>query len=132
VQPHGWLAPSAALVAVTGHVFPVWLRFRGGKGAATGLGAFTPLVPLAAGCALLVFAGALVTTRYVSLSSMLGALALPVFAAALGAAPVVCVCAGGVAALIIVRHRMNALRLLRGTESRVGAARRATGEDTAL
>jgi len=120
VQPHGWLAPSAAAVAVAGHVYPVWLRFRGGKGAATGLGAFVLLAPLATVCALLVFVVVLVSTRYVSLSSMLAALTLPVLAVVLGASSAVGLCSAAVAALIVIRHRVNALRIVRGTESRVG------------
>jgi acyl phosphate:glycerol-3-phosphate acyltransferase len=120
VQPHGWLAPSAAAIAVAGHVYPVWLRFRGGKGAATGLGAFVLLAPLATVGALLVFAIVLVSTRYVSLSSMLAAVAQPVLVMALGAGPAVGLCSAAVAALIVVRHRVNALRIVRGTERRVG------------
>jgi len=128
IQPHGWLAPSAAAIAVAGHVFPVWLRFRGGKGAATGLGAFVLLAPLACAGAVLVFVVVLATTRYVSLSSMLGAVALPALAAALGASSAVSLCAAAVAALIVVRHRVNALRILRGTENRVGESRRVANE----
>jgi len=128
IQPHGWLAPSAAAIAVAGHVFPVWLRFRGGKGAATGLGAFVLLAPLACAGAVLVFVVVLGTTRYVSLSSMLGAVALPALAAALGASSAVSLCAAAVAALIVVRHRVNALRILRGTENRVGESRRVANE----
>jgi glycerol-3-phosphate acyltransferase PlsY len=123
VQPHGWLAPSAAAIAVAGHVYPVWLRFRGGKGAATGLGAFVLLAPLATAGALVVFAVVLLGTRYVSLSSMLAAVTLPALASMLGASPAVGLCSAAVAALIVMRHRINALRILRGTEQRVGAPR---------
>jgi acyl phosphate:glycerol-3-phosphate acyltransferase len=123
VQPHGWLAPCAAAVAVAGHVFPVWLSFRGGKGAATDLGAFAPLAPVPCAAALLVFAVVLVGTRYVSLSSMLAAVTLPSLGWLLGAPRVVCLYAVAVALLILWRHRANALRILRGTEDRIGTLR---------
>src|SRR5512141_411630 len=70
------LVALAALAAVVGHMYPVWLRFEGGKGVATGLGAFVPLVPWAALAAVAVFAAVAAATRYVSLGSVAGALAL--------------------------------------------------------
>jgi glycerol-3-phosphate acyltransferase PlsY len=116
------LWPSlAAAAAVLGHVFPIWLGFRGGKGVATGAGAFLPLAPGAAGIALVVFAATLAITRYVSLSSLLAAVSLPVGAALLGAPPPVWTSAAACATLIVVRHRANLERLRAGTESRIGA-----------
>ena len=69
-----------AVMAVLGHMYPVWLRFRGGKGVATGAGAFLPLVPLATAGALIAFALALALTRYVSLGSIIGSTMLAVLA----------------------------------------------------
>lgn len=121
-----WWVVAAALGAVAGHVFPVWLRFRGGKGVATGLGVFLSLAPLAVLCALPVFALVVWATRYVSLGSMTAAALLPLFVwllgrrgagAAEGLSPVLTAAAAG-AALIIFMHRANIGRLLRGTENR--------------
>lgn len=111
----------AAVAAVLGHVFPVWLGFRGGKGVATGAGAFLPLAPAAAGIALVVFAATLAATRYVSLSSLLAAVSLPVAAAVIGAPPPVWTCAAACATLIVLKHQANIERLRKGTESRIGA-----------
>src|SRR6185437_9969242 len=70
----------AALFAVLGHMFPLWLHFRGGKGVATGFGVFLVAAPIAALAAITVFAFVLALTRYVSLASILGAAVFPVFA----------------------------------------------------
>jgi glycerol-3-phosphate acyltransferase PlsY len=127
------LAPSAplrnmqalaALCAVLGHVFPVWLRFRGGKGVATGFGVFLVAAPLAALAALAVFGLVLLLTRYVSLASIVGAASFPVFAwftvqgdrSAFFLAVQI-----AVALLIIAKHTPNIKRLLHGKESRLGA-----------
>jgi glycerol-3-phosphate acyltransferase PlsY len=114
------LASLAAVAAIFGHMYPVWLRFRGGKGVATGAGAFLPLAPLATGCALGVFALTLAATRYVSLGSMAGAVSLAVLAAVTGAPRPVWVAAAAMAALIVWKHRANIERLAAGTESRLG------------
>ncbi len=120
-QPGGQVAPWAALAAVLGHLFPVWLGFRGGKGVATGAGAFLPLLPGATLIGLLVFGLLLASFRFVSLASLGGTLALAL-CAWLGAAPrplalaVTCV-----AALILLKHRENVIRLWAGTERRAGA-----------
>jgi glycerol-3-phosphate acyltransferase PlsY len=104
----------AALSAVIGHMFPVWLRFRGGKVAA----------PLAALAAITTFAIILLLTRYVSLASIIGAGSFPVFAWFFvhGEKPVFYIAVqAAVALLIIVKHHQNIGRLLAGTESRFGA-----------
>ncbi len=113
----------AGLCAVIGHLFPVWLGFRGGKGVATGAGLFIPLAPQALGVALLVFVFVLAAWRFVSLASILATLSLPVAAYLFGAGPVVSG-TGLIAALMLVaKHHANISRLARGTEPKLGAAR---------
>jgi acyl phosphate:glycerol-3-phosphate acyltransferase len=114
------LAALAAVAAIFGHMYPVWLGFRGGKGVATGAGAFLPLAPLATAGALAVFGLVLAATRYVSAGSMAGAVALAALAAATGAPWPVWTAAAAMAALIVWKHRGNIRRLLDGTESRLG------------
>lgn len=112
----------AALGAVVGHCFPVWLRFRGGKGVATTAGvAFGLGWPIGLAYAV-VWLGVLAALRISSLGGMSAALAAPVAAWLLGYpgyAPVL----GGIALLVIVLHRENVARLLAGTEPKVGGAR---------
>lgn len=112
----------AALAVVLGHVFPPWLRFHGGKGVAAAAGAFVMVSPIALGVAFVVFAIAVGVTRYVSLGSILGALALAVSVIALREPVVVSAAAVAVATVIILRHRENIARLRRGTELRVDSA----------
>jgi glycerol-3-phosphate acyltransferase PlsY len=118
----------AALFAVLGHMFPVWLRFRGGKGVATGFGVFLVAAPLAALSATALFAIVLAITRYVSLASILGAASFPIFAWFMvhGQRPAFFVAVQfAVALLIIVKHNPNIRRLLAGNEHRFGAAKTA-------
>jgi glycerol-3-phosphate acyltransferase PlsY len=118
----------AALFAVIGHMFPVWLRFRGGKGVATGFGVFLFAAPLAALAAITIFAIVLGLTRYVSLASILGAASFPIFAwfTVAGSRPTFFIAVQiAVALLIIVKHHPNIRRLLSGTEHRFGAPRTA-------
>ncbi len=121
-----WWVCAAGAAAVLGHVFPVWLKFRGGKGVATGLGVFLMLAPLATLCALLVFVFVVWLWRYVSLGSIVAAALLPLAVwslSTLGVSdraprPVLLVAILG-AALIVFMHRANVGRLLRGEESRL-------------
>jgi glycerol-3-phosphate acyltransferase PlsY len=102
----------AAVSAVLGHVFPFWLRFGGGKGVATGLGAFAALVPEASLAALLVFSVAAAVSRHVAIGSIAGALTLPAVGFALhGAGPAVWA-AAATAVLVVLRHRPNLRRML--------------------
>lgn len=119
--PASIVPPLAAAAAVLGHMYPVWLGFRGGKGVATGAGAFVPLAPAATAGALVVFAVTAGLTRYVSLGSVAGAAALATFAFILGSPPAVSWTAAFVAALVIWKHRANLQRLGKGTESRIGS-----------
>ena len=118
--PRPWGAAAGAVAAIAGNCWSVFLRFRGGKGVATGLGAFLALMPWAVVPAALVFALAVGVTRLVSLGSVLGVAALPLAAAALGY-PRAAVGAGLAAAVIVIaRHRQNLARLARGVEPRLG------------
>jgi glycerol-3-phosphate acyltransferase PlsY len=109
----------AGFCAVLGHIFPIWLRFRGGKGVATGLGAFICVAPKS----LLVMGGIFVAVvaafRYVSLGSIIATLALPLLAWKLDhLAGTPWLLTTAAALLIVIKHRKNILRLLAGTESR--------------
>jgi glycerol-3-phosphate acyltransferase PlsY len=118
----------AALAAVIGHVFTVWLRFKGGKGVATGFGVFLVAAPTSALCAIAVFTVILLLTRYVSLASILGAASFPVFAWFLvhgERPPFFFVVQIAVPLIIIAKHHENIRRLLAGTESRFGAKKTA-------
>lgn len=127
IEPSGPLPALAGVLAVLGHMYPVWLGFRGGKGVATGAGAFLPLAPMATLAALAVFAVALALTRYVSLSSILGTATLAVLAFLGGSPPVVSRAAAGMAVLITWKHRSNLHRIAVGTENRLGRKRTAPG-----
>ncbi len=118
---HGpeWLPAVCALVAVLGHIFPVWLRFEGGKGVATGVGAFLPLLPFATLVGLLAFGVLLALFRYVSVASMGGAVALAVAGFALGAPRATALCILATAVVIVAKHHSNIRRLLTGQEQRV-------------
>jgi glycerol-3-phosphate acyltransferase PlsY len=113
----------AAVAAILGHVFPVWLRFKGGKGVASGLGAFLALAPLASLFGLAIFALVFLVCRYVSLASIVAACTFPVFGLWLAHTRTPVMVAGFVAIplLIVLKHHENIRRLLAGTESRFGS-----------
>lgn len=114
------LPAAAGLAAIIGHIYPVWLRFRGGKGVATACGVFAVLTPLALPPALAVFVAVVWMTKYISLGSVVATIALPPLAYALGS-PAPSVLAAFAAAIVIVfRHRSNVWRLRTGTERRLG------------
>ena len=114
------LPAAAGLAAIIGHIYPVWLRFRGGKGVATACGVFSILTPLAVPPALAIFAAAVWLTKYISLGSVLASMALPPIAYALGSPAPAVIAAAAAAAFIVFRHRSNLVRLFTGTERRVG------------
>ena len=124
---------AAALGCILGHSFPVWLRFKGGKGVATSLGVLIGMMPLASAVIFALWGVIFFVSRYVSLASMLAALALPVV--------VICFLmlnlmhgwayfyfALAAALLVILRHRSNIQRLVSGTESRFSSAKPSAGE----
>ena len=115
----GPMAASGA-AAVVGHIYPVWLRFHGGKGVAVAAGVFGVLAPLATAIAAALFIVIVWTTRYVSLGSIAATVALPPIAWLSGAPGAVVAAATGTGCLILCRHRANLRRLLAGTERRVG------------
>jgi glycerol-3-phosphate acyltransferase PlsY len=108
------------LAAFLGHVFPAWLRFRGGKGVATAFGVFLALSPLAALAAAVAFAGALAATRIVSVASLTGSAACAVACALLhGLRSPAALAALAVLVVTVLRHRGNLRRLARGEERRL-------------
>jgi acyl phosphate:glycerol-3-phosphate acyltransferase len=120
----GWMGGGvewqsvAAFSAILGHLFTVWLKFKGGKGVATGCGAFLALSPLAVGLTLVVFVATLMLTRYISLSSILATAAFPLWVFLFHQPLQVLAWALIGSALIIARHHQNIRRLLSGTESK--------------
>jgi acyl phosphate:glycerol-3-phosphate acyltransferase len=124
-EPHQQLIlTTAAFFAVVGHLFPVWLKFRGGKGVATSLGAFILLTPKSILCMVILFLLIAVAFRYVSLGSVAVAAAFPLLAWALheytDSRQLILIAL--VSLLVIWKHRQNIGRLATGTESRFGAS----------
>ncbi len=132
-----WLAVGAA--AVLGHVFPIWLRFRGGKGVATSLGVllgFWPTLTLPGLAALVTWAAVLAVGRYISLASVAAAVTLPFYLLAVARVtgqtleqiqPFLLVVVL-LALLVVVRHRSNLSRLMAGTEPKIGTGKRQAAE----
>jgi acyl phosphate:glycerol-3-phosphate acyltransferase len=114
------LTALAAAAAVVGHIYPVWLRFHGGKGVAVAAGVFAVLTPIATAVACTLFLVIVRVTRYVSLGSLAATVALPPAAWLSGASTSVVTASSCTAALIVFRHRANIRRLRAGTERRIG------------
>jgi len=125
-----WIVAAAAALAVVGHCFPVWLKFKAGKGVATGLGVFLAITPWAALAALAVFIVVVWRTRYVSLGSIIAAVFLPLWLLlthiwieqVVNFAPkMTALCS--VSSVIILKHSENIKRLMAGEENKFGVAR---------
>lgn len=114
------LTALTAAAAVVGHMYPVWLRFHGGKGVAVAAGVFAVLMPLATGAVALLFIAIVATTRYVSLGSLVATVALPPAAWLTGEPAAIVAVSAGTGVLIVFRHRSNVRRLRAGTERRMG------------
>jgi glycerol-3-phosphate acyltransferase PlsY len=119
-----WWMTAAAIAAIVGHIFPVWLGFRGGKGVATGVGVFLLLAPLAVAFAGVIFFVIVLLTRYVSLGSILAAVSIPLFilirnyiSPHIEFGPLMTAATAG-SVLIIFAHRQNISRLISGKESK--------------
>lgn len=117
------LPAASGAAAVVGHIYPIWLRFHGGKGVAVAAGVFGVLSPFATALAGLLFLAIVSVTRYISLGSIAATLALAPVAWLSGAPSAVVTAAAGTAALILFRHRGNLRRLRAGTERRMGRRR---------
>jgi glycerol-3-phosphate acyltransferase PlsY len=111
---------AAGAAAIVGHIYPIWLRFHGGKGVAVAAGVFAVLAPVAAAIAAAVFLATVWATRLVSLGSVAATVTLPSAAWLAGSPSAVVIAAIGGAALILFRHRANLRRIARGTERRMG------------
>lgn len=119
-----WWVAAAAVAVIVGHMFPVWLGFRGGKGVATGVGVFLVLAPVAVVLAAVIFVVIVWRTRYVSLGSMVAAAMIPLVVLLQDFihpvpefAPLMIAATAG-AGLIIFAHRGNIRRLVQGNETR--------------
>jgi acyl phosphate:glycerol-3-phosphate acyltransferase len=126
------LAAIGALAAVVGHMFPVWLKFKGGKGVATALGVFLVLFPKAILISLAIFIIVVVATRYVSLGSILGAIAFPIAAYFMSSPDwqtLLPACL--ISLMVVLKHHENIRRLLAGNEHRFGGRKvTVTGEQS--
>ena len=122
----GWWVAAAAIATIVGHIFPVWLGFKGGKGVATGVGVFLILAPVALLCAGVLFVAIVSLTRYVSLGSIVAAATIPLFVwlqsvfvePVADLRPLLAAAIAG-ALLIVFAHRGNIERLASGVESRI-------------
>ena len=122
----GWWVAAAAIATIVGHIFPVWLGFKGGKGVATGVGVFLILAPVALLCAGVLFVAIVSLTRYVSLGSIVAAATIPLFVwlqsvfvePVADLQPLLAAAIAG-ALLIVFAHRGNIERLASGVESRI-------------
>jgi glycerol-3-phosphate acyltransferase PlsY len=119
------LLTTAAFFAVVGHMFPIWLKFHGGKGVATGLGSFAMVAPKSVLCMVGIFVVVVAISRYVSLGSVVAAVPLPVLAWGLheSVEPRPLLLMSAVSALVVWKHRQNLRRLAAGTEPKLGTKR---------
>jgi glycerol-3-phosphate acyltransferase PlsY len=125
-----WVVAGAGVLAVVGHCFPVWLKFKAGKGVATGLGVFLSIVPWAVMAAAIVFVVVVWRTRFISLGSILAAAFVPLWVWAMHTwlepisnfKPIIAALIVS-SAIIIAKHHENIQRLMAGTENKFGSAK---------
>lgn len=122
LTPDPWPLAAAAL-AILGHIFPVWTRFKGGKGVAVVAGTLIGLAPVTIGVLVGLWLVVVLTTRYVSLASIVCALVATPLAVLIGVPWPSVVFVGLAALLVLMRHRENIVRLLRGKENRISLGR---------
>jgi len=120
IEPGATAPTVAGVAAVLGHIYPVWLGFRGGKGVATTCGVFAILAPYATALAGLFFLLTVWWTKYVSLGSVIASAALPALVYATGGPAITVIGAVIIAAIVIERHRANLVRVASGVERRIG------------
>jgi acyl phosphate:glycerol-3-phosphate acyltransferase len=126
LTPHNtdWWIAAAAIAVIVGHIFPIWLAFRGGKGVATALGVFGVIAPISVLCFAVIFVAVVWWRKMVSLGSIAGAGTIPLYFAFAGY-PTPLLTASFVGALLIIfAHRGNIARILNGTESRISDLKR--------
>ena len=122
---HSNLAIAAAVAAVVGHVFPIWLRFKGGKGIATALGVFLAIVPWVGLSSLGLFILIVAISRYVSLASIIAAISIPFFAILeYPHPPTLLAGLSAISVISIAKHHANIRRLMNGTESKFGSSKK--------
>jgi glycerol-3-phosphate acyltransferase PlsY len=114
-----WTIAAVALAAVLGHLFPWYAGLRGGKGVATALGVFIPILPLPLLGALIAFIAVVLMWRYVSAGSVLAAVLMPILAAAFANPLPLTLAAAVIAVLIVIKHQSNLQRLFRGQETKL-------------
>ncbi len=128
------LLVACALAAVLGHMFSLFLRFKGGKGVNTALGAMLMLLPLETAASFIIFIAVVTASRYISLGSLAGAVgfflivAVEKYVLSYDVATIYVYVAGVVAVLIVIAHRQNIRRLIAGTESRFVFSRKSEGK----
>jgi glycerol-3-phosphate acyltransferase PlsY len=127
LESHFWIG-AVGLVAFLGHLYPVFLKFKGGKGVATGLGVFLALSPISTFLSLLVFLGVVYIWRYISLGSLAATVSFVVFLALLNPHKIYILFAVILGAFIFYRHRENIDRLLTGKENKFGVKKEAIPE----
>lgn len=117
--PSDVLVVTITLAVILGHMFTIFLNFKGGKGVATGCGAFLAINPLATITCLVVFAVALMISKYVSLSSICAAIMLPISLILFGSPNIILFFSIVVAVIVVIKHYPNIKRLINGTENKI-------------
>ena len=119
-----WSVAAVAIAVIVGHIFPAWLKFRGGKGVATGAGVFLALAPPAVVCAAVIFVAVVWWRKMISLGSIAGAVTIPVYVGVAQYSTPLFTASFVGALLIVFAHRGNIARIWHGTESRISDLKR--------